>query len=162
MVTASDAQALGTGSVEANLAGWSQMQFEDGSRVMAYNVRSLLQGEDAGEIGGPTDAGTSTDHPIEAGTGGRGSQPGHDRIQHPGGGTLTGQPRSAEARDRARPTAAPARSAPVIALSRGKWKQVILDYIADGSPRYGQLRREMGSITQRTLSRQLRESRPMI
>ncbi len=39
----------------------------------------------------------------------------------------------------------------------GKWKLVILDYLFAGARRFGELKRAMPGITQRMLTRQLRE-----
>lgn len=39
----------------------------------------------------------------------------------------------------------------------GKWKGVILYHLLDGTKRFGELKKLAGSITQRTLTRQLRE-----
>ncbi len=38
----------------------------------------------------------------------------------------------------------------------GKWKSVILYHLADGTLRYNELRKEMPSVTERTLSLQLK------
>ena len=38
----------------------------------------------------------------------------------------------------------------------GKWKSVILFYLAEGKLRYSELRKEMPSVTERTLSLQLK------
>ena len=39
----------------------------------------------------------------------------------------------------------------------GKWKMAIVNHLFDGTLRFGELRRAMPSITQRMLTRQLRE-----
>ncbi|MCH2034483.1 MAG: winged helix-turn-helix transcriptional regulator [Tenacibaculum sp.] len=39
----------------------------------------------------------------------------------------------------------------------GKWKTVILFYLIDGKLRYSELRKKMGTVTERTLSLQLQQ-----
>jgi DNA-binding HxlR family transcriptional regulator len=39
----------------------------------------------------------------------------------------------------------------------GKWKGVVLYHLLDGPKRYNELKREVGSVTQRMLTKQLRE-----
>ncbi|SEG38867.1 transcriptional regulator, HxlR family [Saccharopolyspora kobensis] len=39
----------------------------------------------------------------------------------------------------------------------GKWKMAILNYLTEGPRRFGELKRALPSITQRMLTRQLRE-----
>lgn len=45
----------------------------------------------------------------------------------------------------------------VVNVIGGRWKLIILHWLMDGTRRFNQLQRELGSITHRTLSRQLRE-----
>lgn len=42
-------------------------------------------------------------------------------------------------------------------LIGGKWKSVILSHMTDGEKRYNELRKEMPTITERTLSLQLKQ-----
>ncbi|MGF7156621.1 winged helix-turn-helix transcriptional regulator [Novosphingobium gossypii] len=44
-----------------------------------------------------------------------------------------------------------------ISLIDGKWKAVILYHLQDGPVRFNELRRRSGTVTQRTLTNQLRE-----
>jgi DNA-binding HxlR family transcriptional regulator len=45
----------------------------------------------------------------------------------------------------------------VMDLVGGKWKAVILYHLKDGDKRYGELRKEMPGVTERTLSLQLKQ-----
>lgn len=44
-----------------------------------------------------------------------------------------------------------------IAVLGGAWKMTIVKHLLDGSLRYGELRRRVGDVTPRVLTRQLRE-----
>lgn len=52
-------------------------------------------------------------------------------------------------------TACPVES--TLELIGGKWKGMILFHLLNGEMRFGELQREMGNITQRMLTKQLRE-----
>jgi DNA-binding HxlR family transcriptional regulator len=39
----------------------------------------------------------------------------------------------------------------------GRWKVILLDYLFEGPLRFNELQRQLGGITQRTLTKQLRE-----
>ena len=44
-----------------------------------------------------------------------------------------------------------------IDVAGGKWKPLIIYYLSSGTKRYGELRRMIGGVTQRSLTLQLRE-----
>ncbi|OCB09317.1 transcriptional regulator [Mycolicibacterium porcinum] len=44
-----------------------------------------------------------------------------------------------------------------VSVIGGAWKLTIVRHLSDGTRRFGELRRELGDITDRTLTRQLRE-----
>ena len=44
-----------------------------------------------------------------------------------------------------------------VQVAGGKWKPLIIHYLADGTKRFGELRKLIGGITQRSLTMQLRE-----
>lgn len=44
-----------------------------------------------------------------------------------------------------------------LGLIAGKWKVMIIYYLLDGTKRFNQLQRDLGGITHRTLSKQLKE-----
>lgn len=44
-----------------------------------------------------------------------------------------------------------------VQVAGGKWKPLIIHYLADGKKRFGELRKLIGGITQRSLTMQLRE-----
>lgn len=44
-----------------------------------------------------------------------------------------------------------------LSLLSGKWKVMIIYYLLKGTTRFNQLQRDLGSITHRTLSKQLKE-----
>ena len=45
----------------------------------------------------------------------------------------------------------------VVQIIGGRWKLIILHWLLQGPRRFNQLQRELGTITHRTLTRQLRE-----
>lgn len=47
--------------------------------------------------------------------------------------------------------------AATMALISGKWKVIIIHFLLEGPKRFNQLQRELGSITHRALTQQLRE-----
>jgi len=44
-----------------------------------------------------------------------------------------------------------------VQVAGGKWKPLIIHYLGDGTKRFGELRKLIGGITQRSLTMQLRE-----